>query len=605
MNRFVCFFVMLLMIAGCDGIRLEPEHQLTSIEIEPKDTLIVEGEEMIFRLVARDETGEVVEIPDWRSPQWVVSDQEIVGLQGARMTGIAAGATEVRALLSGLSTSARVRVNPLWDVEASFAYITQAAQNPADPIPLIEDRKGLLRIFVTLDGFHEYEPPEIKVTLFRSQPLLDTALTQSFPKIRSEMDESSLSYSYNLEIQAEHMIPGLAASIIYDPDDLQHGIGGIEIIEFDIRAVPEYHQVLVPVYSTETPDSTAVRWANAQTAESEDMRLSKHVLPVSEHRVSAREVFVTDLNWNHPDWKIARDAWRSLLLELAILRYADGERDAFYYGVMDLNNSHGLLGLAYRGLPSGIGQADPLVLAHEVGHNMILKHAPCPSRPGVSGIDEEYPYRSGSIGTWGWNPDTGRLLDPEVWSDLMGACPNDWISWYNLELSMMYRIEYDYVAGASEPVLYVWGSIDEEGEIFLEPALLLEGPVSRSVAGSYRVEGFGVNGERVFTHGFIPDVIADTDMESFSIAIPYDPNWDAAISSLTVWGPGGAKTITEGSQPPMAVVLNASTGRIEAIRRNWNGKIPVGTEVLYSTGIPASRKCWLYPCSGGRGDGGV
>lgn len=589
MNRLFRLFAAAVLVSGCDGIRLDPERQLASIEIEPKDTLILQGEPVEFRLVARDQAGEVVEIPEWRIPQWSVHDHEILQVQEHRVLGVGSGESQVTASLSGLTARARVRVNPLWDPSATFAYVTQVAQNPEAPIVLIANRKGMLRIFLTLSGFHEYDPPEIRVTLSSGQPLMDTVLTQRFPEVLEAPNESSYSLSYNLAIPAEHMVEGLSAHVTYDPDDRQHGIQGSEIIDLNVRKVPLFHQILVPVYSTTTPDSTATRWANAQSDESEDMQLAKHLLPISERKVSVREVYVTDRNWNHPDDRIKREEWLGLLTEMGLLRVADGEREAFYYGVMDLDYQYGPKGVAWLGLPVAIGEAKPVTYAHEVGHNFTLRHAPCPSRGPGSGVDALYPYSSGSIGTWGWDPRTGDLLDPRIWSDMMGACPNNWISWYSLEIATTYRLENDYSMRSSESVLYVWGSVDEDGGLLLEPALLLEGPATRSTGGGeYRVEGFGVDGELVFAHDFTPDAVSDLDGQVFAVAIPYDPNRDAPLSSLTVSGPRGSKTITEGSEAAIAIVTDASTGLIRAIRRNWNGRAPSGMRIQYSSGLPRS-----------------
>ena len=256
-NAVGILLVLAFALVGCDGIHLEPERQLASIEIEPKDTLILEGSQAHLRLVARDQSGEVIEIPKWRLPLWDTDDFEIIRLMEHRVDGVGGGEGLVTVSLAGLSASTTVSVNPQWDVAASSAYITQIAQNPHEQFPLVANRKGLLRIFLTLDGFHRHDPPEVRVVLrqFSGVPFVDTVVTQAFPEVMTEMDESSLAYSYNLLIPAEHMKPGLLSRIIYDPEDRVRGVQGEEMFGFKVVELLVFKQLLVPVISTLSPEN--------------------------------------------------------------------------------------------------------------------------------------------------------------------------------------------------------------------------------------------------------------------------------------------------------------------------------------------------------------
>jgi hypothetical protein len=79
-------------------------------------------------------------------------------------------------------------------------------------------------------------------------------------------------------------------------------------------------------------------------------------------------------------------------------------------------------------------------MAHEVGHNHGRPHAPC---GGVSGA-EQWPYQGtgqngAPIGWWGFRfPD--ELLSSEEASDIMGYCPEKWVSDYNYN-NFMERIQ--------------------------------------------------------------------------------------------------------------------------------------------------------------------
>ena len=581
MNRFFTLLAISGLVIGCDGLRLTPTDELTSIEVVPGDTIALEGEPFTLRVVARNQDGDSIAIPKWQDIRWIIDEQEVLEAYGDQMTGLIGGQTRVRAVVSGLSATARVRINPIWDVTATYAYITQAIQNPENPIPIIANRKGLLRIYVTTDRFHTYSPPEVHVALRNGATVLaDTVLKQTFEKIMVAPDEAKYDFSYNLVISAEDITPGLTAVVTYDPADIQHGLQGKETFTFDVKTIPVHRQMLVPIFSTHNPDSTATRWANAQREREGAMRPSVLMFPLDEQKLTIREGYVTDANIAGGEYS----QWTKLLNELNVLRSAD-RSDDYYYGVIDLGYRFGITGVGYVGFPVSAGRAEAGTFTHELGHNLSLSHAPC-GNPG--GVDRNYPFRDGSIGHWGWNPDTGRLMDPARWKDLMGYCANKWIGWYHFERVRRHRgdIQSSLTSGVAEPVLLVWGAVNEDGSLFLEPALPMDMPSSISDGGPYIAEGFGTDGELLFTHHFTPSAVSHIDTRLFTVAIPYDVASSPEVSSITVSGPGAAMTLTEGSESAIAVMLDDVTGRITAIRRNWNGEVPIGNRAIYSTGLP-------------------
>ena len=586
MNWRSTLLVMALLVCGCDGLRLDPERTLASIEIVPRDTLILEGQPVQLRVIARDADGEIIDIPEWRKPRWHSDTPEIIKVSGDRVIGLAGGKAQVSVSLSGVSGSAQVRVNPLWDVSATGIYITQVAQHPPEPIPLIANRQGLLRVFLTFSGFHAYTPPEIRVVLSGSGMLTDTVLTQAFPEVMETPDESELRFSYNLHLPGERIQPGLRAAFTYDPNNRQNGLQGSQRIGFDVRTLPTYRQVIVPVINTNQPTENSTRWARAQSDESAEMQLARHLLPMAERVVTAREPYTTDADFNNQNDNLASNGWNQLLGEIKVLWRLDNTTD-YYYGVMDLSPGNPGLGLADGSIPVSIGEATDETFTHEVGHNMGLSHAPgCSSR--VKGVDPDYPYRSGSIGYWGWHPGTDQLMDPTKWADIMSYCNDLWISWYHFERASRWRETYELgndPARSVEPVLLVWGSITDAG-LALEPALQLNGPASRPDGGPYLAEGFGMDGERVFSHRFTPSAISHSDDRLFNVMIPYDPARSPHISSITVSGGGHVATLAEGSHAPVAVIFDKTTNRVTAIRRNWQGEVPTGARAVYSTGLP-------------------
>ena len=576
----------ILAVLGCDALELEPERRVASLQIEPTDVLILEGDEIELTLVARDQNGEVIEIPEWRNPLWENRTPDIIRTVQNRVRAVSNGQGQINAHLAGVTTTGYIYVNPLWDVTATAAYITQAAQNPKNPLPLVAGRKGLLRIFVTQDEFHRYKPPAIRVSLFNGRPVMDTVLTQPDQIIPPELDESNLNLSYDLLVPGELVIPGLSAQITYDPEDEQRGIGGEEVIEFEVYKLYHFVQRLVPVISTADRSRDPTEWVVAQNDSSPDMQMSKWALPISDRTIIHSEPFITDLD---PGGSTANfQDWIDLLRELYVLKWNARTRD-YFYGVVETAYTYGVVGIALPRVGISTGIADPETHAHELGHNWYLAHAPC-GNPMPSGISEDYPYEDGSIGRWGWNPMTMELMDPGTYTDLMGYCRTQWISWFNFEWALDYRIwktaNLEPPPASATDVLYIWGGIDEEGQIEMDPTFLLHGPVTTSKPeGDLLAEGFGPNGELVFSHQFSSLEISHSDFRGFAAAIPYDPSWPE-ITAITVYGSGFSRTQSMDSQEPVAMEFDPATNALTRIRRNWDGRASGNAKLLYSTGLP-------------------
>ena len=96
----------------------------------------------------------------------------------------------------------------------------------------------------------------------------------------------------------------------------------------------------------------------------------------------------------------------------------------------------GLLGVA-AGIRSwaSFSTPPPFTVAHELGHNMSLYHAPC---RGAGGPDPLFPDRNGRIGSWGYARE--RLITPYA-PDIMSYCRGGWISDYHYSNALRHRLD--------------------------------------------------------------------------------------------------------------------------------------------------------------------
>jgi hypothetical protein len=139
--------------------------------------------------------------------------------------------------------------------------------------------------------------------------------------------------------------------------------------------------------------------------------------------------------------------WGDLLDSVRQLRQDDkAPAEVHYYGLINPDDSFDsycgrgcTAGIAYvsgnerASLRVGVGIGFPgpysaQTLVHEMGHESGRLHAPC----NVDG-DPDFPYSTGKIGIWGYDLVDGRVMDPDVFGDIMGYCSPTWVSDYTYQ----------------------------------------------------------------------------------------------------------------------------------------------------------------------------
>lgn len=193
---------------------------------------------------------------------------------------------------------------------------------------------------------------------------------------------------------------------------------------------PDFHLVIVPVIWDSIPDYRIMDWTKGLTADSFRIHEIREMLPVRhDYPVTvAADSFVTKQNLT------TYDGWKGLLAEIDSIRKADTTR-AYYYGAIVRPKGSYIAGIGYVGYPASAGTLG--VIAHEIGHNMNLRHAPC---GGAGGPDPNFPYEDGKTGKWGFSFWNMVRKDPEKFYDMMSYCNPRWISDYHFNRALTYRL---------------------------------------------------------------------------------------------------------------------------------------------------------------------
>ena len=283
-----------------------------------------------------------------------------------------------------------------------------------------------------------------------------------------------------------------------------------------------------------------------------------------------------------------------MILELEPVYRAE-KATGYWYAVADSDEGY-VRGIArLNGLVS-FGKPWDTELAHEVGHNLDLLHAPC---GGALGTDPDFPYSNGSIGVWGYDFRDGSVVSPARRRDIMGYCYDlGWLSDYYFEKVIRVRENKDETwtngdlsgAGPEGEMLVLWGGV-LNGELRIEPVhSMTTAPKLPAEGGDYRIEGFGRGGQAEFSLSFTPGEDKYGN-KYFFFAVPIEADWEGALERITLTGPEGEVSVDRNDPRSLTIVTDPATGRIRAILRDWNQALPsalgntAGLEVVTTRGI--------------------
>ncbi len=502
-----------------------------------------------------------------------------------------------QAWLRGIGTS---WVGPCGDSDESMAYLTQAVQSREFPVSLVAGENALLRVFLTARHTTNVGIPAVRARFYlngREVHMVD--IRGKSTSIPTKVDESSLTESANAEIPGDVVQPGLEMVIEVNPDGTLDSALGVPKripetgrLAVNVRSMPLFDLTLIPFLWTENPDSAILYLTNGMSAEPTGHRLlwpTHTLLPVGALRVTAHEAVSTDTN-NRLE----------LLRITGAIRAMEGGT-GHYMGMLSRDGGRGGGGYAARGGRVAFAGPDAADIAHELGHNFDLGHAPC--GPNLTGIDRSFPYTDGSSGAWGYDPRSGGSLVSPAWGDLMSYCDPKWISDYSFTNALRFRLNDEAATQADSDsvpakALLLWGGVNADATPFLEPTFVVEAPAELpDSAGEYRITGRSDNGAELFSLSFaMPETAHSGGSSSFAFVLPVRPGWEGTLASITLSGPGGSARLDGDTDLPMAILRNPRTRQIRGIISNppletqaaadAGAALAPGLEVLLSRGIP-------------------
>ncbi len=476
----------------------------------------------------------------------------------------------------------------------SMAYLVQASQSLKYPVPLIAGREALLRVFPTAPAGNSVPIPPVRASFYASGSATASHTVKIPGKpgpLPTEIYESDLGISANVRIPGELLQPGLEMVIEIDPDgtlDPALGIASRLPAEgrtaLEVEALPTMELTLIPFLWTENPDLSLVTTVNAMAADPYGhhlLRFPQAILPAHEWSVAVHEPVWTDIR---PDFANSS----AILGQTSVIRFTEGG-SGYWMGTLE-----GGGGMAYVGKWLSVSSLDPWTIAHELGHNLSLMHAPC-GLP--AGVDPGFPYWGGQSGAWGYDFTNDTLTVPDQ-PEVMSYCGGEkWISDYHFTNALRHRRRAEPPPSSPTSALLLWGGVDSTGTPHLEPAFVVDAPPTLpETGGPWTIEGTTATGQTLFTLPFAMPEIADGGggEGGFVYALPTRPGWEA-LASITLSGPDNATATLDGSTDLPMSIYRDQTGRVRAILRGdpmqadaMPGSLAgLALDIMTSRGIPA------------------
>ena len=495
-----------------------------------------------------------------------------------------------------MGTILSVRVPNCAPSDEAAAYLVQATQSLEFPVPLVAGEAALLRVFVTADAEVDAPMPPVRATFYRDGVEVHTAniggRTTSIPR---QVNEASLLNSANAVVPGSVVMPGLEMVVEIDPDqsldaalDVGARLPATGRAALDVRSVPPFELTLIPLLWEEKPDRSVLTQTEGLSAESDLFRMTRDLLPVREFRLKVHEPVMISLD---PTGEICK----GIRPEMELIYAMEGAK-GHYMGIVRAAGRN-TAGIAELGGFLSMSVLHEAVIAHELGHNLNLTHAPgC----GAFTADPYFPTEDGSIGAWGYDFVNETLVNPGT-SDLMTYCEPKWISDYSFARALAYRSRSESSpVPAGKPLaskgLLLWGGLSEDKELFLEPAFAVSAaPSLPRMDGPYTLTGEDEQGNSLFSLPFgMPEYGCGSKGGSFAFILPVGDDWAGRLARIALEGPEGFSILDGEVAPSAALLLDRGTGDVRGILRDWAGvaaKRPAALgaaelEVLTSSGIP-------------------
>jgi uncharacterized protein YjdB len=544
-----------------------------SISVNPVAASIAPGQTAQLTAIV---TGSPNTTVTWQSSATGVATVSDVGLVRAISPGTAtitvrSAADPSKTATASITVSQSQGVAPNLDIAAM--YVIQSVQQLDGSVKLVANRDAVARIYVrgSRTGMAQ---AAVRLRAYQGATLLQTFEANVTPAL--SVDESCC--SANISIPGSLIRTGVSLLADVDPNnalteanetDNTFPLSGTPLA-LNVVTVPDFNLRLVPIRQNR----------NGQTGVATASILStlRSVWPLGTVNATTRTGLAMDYTLTSQSF----DEWSFMVRDLELVRRSESS-NMYYYGLVRVTYTSGVLGLA-GGIPalsaigldegSSFGAAEArLTLAHEMGHTMGLRHAPC---GGAAGPDPAFPFNDGRTGAFGMDIASGNVIKMANGTDIMGYCDNQWISVYNYRNIIDIRTRNPNgtpasiaTTSAQMPVLMVTGSVNPISAQIDGSFAVTATANNSDPSGRFILEGYSETGRLLFTHRFTPFAVSDgrPNDEAFVVGVPLSETVRAQVARLSVREVSGTRSASRSKNVTLSEA-NASASQIMTVARS-------------------------------------
>lgn len=551
---------------------------VASVTVEPATVAMTVDQQRTVTAVVRGTDGKTL---SGRNVVWVSSASTIVSVmpvgngESATVVAIAPGTATVTASVDNRSAVATISVEAI--AAPDFAIVdaqwTQGVQSASGSIPLVLDGNAAVLNVILSSTVANRAPGQLLLALTDGAGTVvrtDTVLPPAVVGSASYADPSA-----QFLVPASALRTGLRWQLRRDPRGVARDASDTNDLfpraspqTLSVTSLPSMRVQFVPIILS----AHAGAIGNVSIGNTEAyLPTLRRTFPLGQLRVSVGSPVTSTAVFGTAPSGGGEAFWLQLLQDLDLARVADTTSgDTYWIGVVRppvgftftsfggfsyvpanaaaVGSRTRTSTVVHTGWFNNQGQTADLV-AHELGHALGRRHAPC---GGTSGVDASYPVPGGVIGTvghdvysWSIGQASSATSRPASTGDLMGYCFPLWASPFTYAGILAARqasvITALTATARRQPVVVVRGRIDGD-RVTLLPATAIEGIPTDGSRGRYGIELLDGAGQVVATHRVSTVMVDHSLATTFLAAIPLSARGMATVTMIRVNAPTGSTT---------------------------------------------------------------